>query len=798
MAFAVILLCFSCAAAPNDGNPSLSGTESGSTDNGDADESSLGLFSESYGDFLSMSSPNGAAPLCNDSGMSGLWYANHLHAAFDGSTKLGKTYVEECMYVSDEANQPIFFDLGSIQSVGQMCVWNYGDLSDLDSGVREVQISYSENGSDFTYFGTFTLAKASEDDSREHGGFIASNLEGSGKPIDFGGISARYIVLVPISNWGGSKYGLSEVRVFRHKTALSSGDLIYPESFTPRSDTNAENLTNNTGMSLIAANKDSNETADNDPSHMWYSEYGSDLSMIILNLDGTYPLDSLKIWNYNDPSDLGSGVKNVEIFYTTGEACNIAQSQTENDYINFDAGNWTRLGRYSINKGTGEDALAASLTVDLKGIHAQHIKIRPVNNHNGETSGFGLSEIRVYASSGWAVEPSKLWCGIVSSSGMFKYQGNKSDDPYAAKNQGSGWIGGDGCFSTSLTDNQLNGSVNKDSITLFTFQDSFVGGFGNYRTFDSHQGYAHSTGFSVGMKNMAYMFFKGDIPDVRNVRFYTELDDGLSASHPLQNVLPGSYWISDSTVIDGKVYTMANKFSGLAITSRDFYIQNIGESGTVNMSEVANKAVEGIDGDLPGNMSFEAIFEDGDYIYQYGRRGRGSRLAVRRTTVENYKTFSGWEYYNGSGWVSDPSEAVNISEVNIGNEFNVTYMTSGPFAGKYICVFTQGSIWGTVTCCISDSITGPFVSLNELSDSGSLYFATERYQMSLKSYKDSPNYYVQWNYNAKSQPAISRENELIITYHFGLHDDRVPSWGFFNAVGKEYEQPTFIRLFEIA
>lgn len=759
-------------------------------------EDSQTLFDVLTGAFLPMKALNGGDPLVNDSGMSGLWYSNHLHAAFDGTTEKGARYVDEMMYAADAPQQSLYFDLGSVQALGQLCIWNYQDTSDLGSCVKEIVISYSTDNQTYQTFGSFTLAQSDPEDAVAHGGCIASNLDGTGLPIDFGGLSARYLVFTPISNYGGSKYGLSEIRVFRQKTRPSDGDMIWPESFTPRLETNAENLTNGTGMSLLNGTINSGETADNDPVNMWYSPEGGPASMVILNLDGTYPLSSLKIWNYNDPNNLDAGVKQVEIFYTTGEACNIKQSETEQDYLNFDTGSWKELGTYTLEKGTGSSELSASLTVDLSNIHAQHIKIKPVNNYGGD--GFGLSEIRIYASTGWAVEPARLWNGIVSTSGSFAYHGNTSADPFAMKDQGGGWVGGDGIFSTSLTDEQLPGSINEDSVTLFTFQDSFIGNFGNYRKFSADSGYFYSGGFSMGMRNMAYMFLKGNVADVRNVQFYYKLNNDLSKQNEGENILPGKYWVSDSTVIDGQVYTIGNVFNEkMGTDSKDFYLQKVDpETGCVTMDEVATRLQEGVDHDLPRGLGFEAIYEEGDYVYQYGRKD--SKLIVRRTTKESYKSFTGWEYWDGSNWNTNANRCTTISECSMGNEFNVTYMPTGAFAGKYVAVFTEGSIWGTVTCAVSDSITGPFKRLREVSDAKSLFWAPERYQMYLTSYKDSRDYYVQWNYNAKAQPAISQKDELLITYHFGLHDDRVPSLGWFGGLGKEYEQPSFVNLITIS
>jgi len=419
-----------------------------------------------------------------------------------------------------------------------------------------------------------------------------------------------------------------------------------------------------------------------------------------------------------------------------------------------------------------------------------------VSNYGG--NGYGLSEVRVYAADGWAIEPARLWNGVVNTSGSFAYQGNTSEDPFAYAHQGSGWVGGDGIFSTSLTDAQRAGSINENSVTLFTFQDSYIGNLGNYRTFSAAEGYYKSNGFTLGMKNMAYMFLRGNLPDVRNVQFYYELNNKLSSKTEGGNILPGKYWISDSTPIGGYVFTVGHALgsNGWANGVEDLYMQKIDvTSGEITMDETAVLYKGDISAELPNGLEFEPLFEDGDYIYQYGKKN--DKMVVRRTTVQNYVNYTDWEYWDGSSWSDDPKKTATISDHSVGGEYNVTYMETGAFAGKYVAVYTEGSIWGTVSCTVSDSITGPFKRMDSFTDCKSLFFAVERYQMYRKGYKDSMDYYVQWNYNAKSQPAISAAGELLITYHFGLHDDRVPSQGWFGGLGKEYEEPSFINLIEI-
>lgn len=775
---------------------------------------------------------SGAETLVNNSGMSGLWSGNHLHAAFNGATSKGKEYVKENMY-STSSPEEIVFDAGSVEMLGKMFIWNYNDSSALDSGIKSVDIFYSKDGVKWTKLDRYVLAKCLASDNDKHGGNISTNVNGTNMPIDFGGVPARYIKLKPLTNWGGNKYGLSEIRVFRHKSSPSNGSLIYSYAYAPQTSlsriSGAVNAVNNSGMSNLKNN--SGATHSNDIEDMWLSTDSTKNSLFVIDLDGNYPVSSVTLWNYNAAGATDFGIKTFELYYSTTDPFSIKQNTGSGDYIDWSGGNWTKVGgTHTLPIGTGKDGLTASLTVNLNNKHAQFIKIVPKSNWGNTTTGFGLSEVRVTSGNGWMIEPSRYWTGVVSSSGTFSYQGNEDDDPFAKSGEaGSGWIGGDGIFASSLTGDNLQGEVNDNSKTLVTFQDSFIGRFGNYRKFTFTQGYAYSNNFHIGMKNMAYLFINGDDPDVRNLQFEHQLD--VSNNHYIGNIFPNSsygrgYWTGDTTMIDGKIYSIGTCVGndGWGTNERWILSHELGADGFPDMSKIPsvvlkNTATDTVSGNKYARgplralaneyFSADQMFEDGDYIYLYGKmRGtgwldEGQYMVVARVRKENFSTLTDVEYWNGSNWTLSMSSAARISNSPMGNEFNVTYCTSGPFKDKYVAIYTDGSIWGTVCIAVSDSITGMFTRPSEYR----LYFAPEKYRVAYDSYTEEAyaadttngksSYYTiltQWNYNAKSQPALSKEGELLITYHFGTHDDRTPSWGYFGAVNKEYEHPTFISL----
>ncbi len=102
----------------------------------------------------------------------------------------------------------IMYDFGSVYELDTLWVWNYNQNVAVNRGFRNVIIEYSHDSYTWSRLGEFEFAQAPGTDQMPH------NIE-----IDFGGVTAKYVVLIAAvadGNWGdaGPYYGLSEVRFF--------------------------------------------------------------------------------------------------------------------------------------------------------------------------------------------------------------------------------------------------------------------------------------------------------------------------------------------------------------------------------------------------------------------------------------------------------------------------------------------------------------------------------------------------------------------------------------------------------
>ena len=96
----------------------------------------------------------------------------------------------------------IMYDLESEHRLDRTHIWNYNDINHLEFGLQEVVIDYSLDGTNWTEAGIYSLTQA--DGTPTYDGAEGPNL---------GGITARYILITALSNFGGDCFGMSEIRI---------------------------------------------------------------------------------------------------------------------------------------------------------------------------------------------------------------------------------------------------------------------------------------------------------------------------------------------------------------------------------------------------------------------------------------------------------------------------------------------------------------------------------------------------------------------------------------------------------
>lgn len=679
------------------------------------------------GQYLALTAKDNAYTMVSSGkGMSGTGGRVHLHDNAAGTS-----------YVGDKRDY--VFDVGRMEQLGELHVWNLNEQGKTDCGLQEVQVSYSTDGEAYTALGIFTLAKAAGT-----GSSAATDLEGGGC-IDFNGITARYIKLSPQSNYGGNAWGLSEVRAFRYKQQVKVGAYIAASPIqwlTNDGDWTASaqdyNMTNGSGMSDPFA---FDATCDNDPDNMTLT--GNETIGFKYDLGGNYPVSQITLWNYNDPAALNNGVQKFKL-------------KVSDDGVQFKSLSNTT---YTLPKGSGADGMAPSLTVTFdESVRSRYFMVEIISNYGGNKT--GLSEVRFKTGNGWFTDEKADYSALLSNY--------------------SGWTGADGIYTVNLDGVDYDANrKDADKSTFFVFSDSIVSQVNA------------ETGLRSGvyMPNNTSATLKGNKPNPAAMTFVYPASGKDAANIKPMPAEPSTdqpasknkyYWLGDTFVLGNKLYVYALKIDTVAPTS-GFSFEQCGvdlacydiKDGAVDYDSLrivkdTSKKLCNID-----NKNYRYYFggavlepansgDENGYVYVYGyldKQGfaseNGRNLVVSRVKPENIENFGEYEYLGSNGSWSKSTADMKSLCANVAPEVSISKIQSGENKGKYLFVYTRYTSGNNVYAAIGDSPYSGFTNPTQI-----------YYHDSTKTVPGVGNN----SYNAKAHPALSNEQELIITYNVNGND----------------------------
>lgn len=109
----------------------------------------------------------------------------------------------ESPYKVREEGHWIMYDLGNSYVMHEMTLWNINAYQKTNMGAQEIVVDYSTNGEDWTELGYYTMSEGS-----------ASSFYQGEQALNFNGVSARYVLITLLSNYGDTNCsGLAEVRI---------------------------------------------------------------------------------------------------------------------------------------------------------------------------------------------------------------------------------------------------------------------------------------------------------------------------------------------------------------------------------------------------------------------------------------------------------------------------------------------------------------------------------------------------------------------------------------------------------
>lgn len=661
--------------------------------------------------------------LINCSGMSGSESYLHLHTSNEPRSNMFLT----------QANQKenyVILKLPSITQIGRMYIWNYNNFAKIDCALKTFSVSFSSDGHTFTPFDD-SIYSLDRNDGRSD---ISFNKINDKDYLDLKGISAKYLKIDFLSNYGGSNYGLSEIRLYQYKSVAKQGNEVNLNVF-PTKNTSINNICNGSGISEINSLE---AKSSNNP----YFMYKSQKKEVTFTLNGNYPIEKIGIWNYNDPEKLSCGIKELEI------------------YSSINGKTFDLVGKYQIAKASGKDDETVSTIISLGNLSCQYLRFKYLSNYGGEE--YGLSEVKVIMGKGRVSELDIEHTGLFSS-----YRG---------------WTGADGIFAVRANGDQSIGGQGK---AIFNFSDTYIG------EVDPISKLRKNSIF----KNNSFGYFDNKMEFVTDSPVISPEKMLDRSSSDAFNWLGDSFIIGDKYYVTS-LYMAKEGVLGFSQRGEDLVRFDI-KDGKIDFDSKVNIIDQDTnklsyfskDGSLSiifGSAYFEntesakSISPDG-YIYNFGYRddknssySRG--LVCSRFKESDVEDFSKYQYLSNDGWVNDITKTKVLCD-RVSCEMSVTEINdeNSPYYGNFILTYQKDTVGNEICVSVTSSFEEGFNS------SMTIYSTLETLIGEGLS-----------QYNAKMHPVLSSKNKYVISYN--LNEGGGSN---LNASDGDIYHPRFITLFEI-
>ncbi|HZZ73761.1 MAG TPA: DUF4185 domain-containing protein [Pirellulales bacterium] len=303
-----------------------------------------------------------------------------------------------------------------------------------------------------------------------------------------------------------------------------------------------------------------------------------------------------------------------------------------------------------------------------------------------------------------------------------------------------GWVGGDGDYSTPLSDQK----------TAWIFSDTLVGEMKNGARHD------------VAFVNNTVAIQTGHWPDAKFEFFVAK----NSSEKPVALFVPKTpgdwFWPQAAVEVRGHL---------LVFLSR---IQKSGGGGAFGFKQVGRTlAIVSNPLDSPLDWKFTqveltdsiirreresalggAILKQEDFVYFYGtddvrRPGGGKFLIVARSPSMTAEDPTTWKYYRDGDWDATAEQAEHLCP-GLANEFSVSWL---PAAKRFALVYTENGLSDKILVRTAEQPSGPW------SEATTVYRAPE----------------ATWDkrifcYAAKAHPELAGPDELVISYVANSHE----------------------------
>ena len=666
--------------------------------------------------------------LVSEEGLSGYGGMNHVMDTNCDAMWLSQRrefYTDEELFVA--------FDFGSCIRLGYMCVWNFNQPDGFGAGLKNARIEYSLDGEKWLLFSKVVFAQATGLSNMR-----ATNLnDGSNSPVDFNGLTARYVRIVADTKsengcWGKYiegqiRYGLSKVRFFLYRSDPQKGADAY--ALGMNSDHNV--ITSCAGLS--------GGKLGNNPDTMWISEASPLCCEMVFDLNMCAFIKGFKYINYNACGFISAGIKHITVV------------------TSINAIDWKHTGDFCLERAGGSAKEPFREITFANADYMRYIKFivqgGPGTGSHGHCNGFeyryGLGKLTfLYAKSGYFTEPARDFTALLSN-----YKG---------------WSGADGIYTVGLDGNECKRTAEEaaDYESVFCFSDSFLGEL-NPVTGARRRG---------DLVNNSFCYFTGIDPLTMKVQFEYGKDGKLTHDNILTVDKPYTYWMQDCAVINNKYYVFTDnvvsenenldlpegfRFRLVGVDMLKFNIKN----GRLDYSSQTSYSTPFF-ATKPKNLMFgsgilvntkEAGMPTPDgYVYVYGYETVGPgirRLLCCRVKPHKFTDFASYEFRTDNGWSKDIFESAHIAQ-DLSPEMSVMPDDNG----GYVFVYSSSGVGTTIHLCVADTPYGPFENPVTL------------YDMARPEDVDISRLKKVYYYNAKAHYHLALKNEIIISHNVNTMD----------------------------
>lgn len=294
-----------------------------------------------------------------------------------------------------------------------------------------------------------------------------------------------------------------------------------------------------------------------------------------------------------------------------------------------------------------------------------------------------------------------------------------------------GVTSGDGMFSIALPDGR----------SFFSMQDSFTGTVVKGEYIDGTHMY----------RNTYFVYDNGQVHTIWPLG-----NQGQDASASIPPITPINeaehwYWPGHGFVEGNKLYSLQSLM----------YMASEGAWGmAVEQVRILTYELPGLqlidDRPIPyagSDRVYESALNDGDYVYIYAHVGiRGgldplTEVMVARAAPSN--PYTGWQYYDGSGWSDDASGAVGLEGLN---DVPVAALSVFKLRDKYVLLTEHQALWvGDIYTFISDTPYGPWRNKK------TVFTAQEPSNLN--------------TYNATAHPQFEKDGMILVSYNVNSNTD---------------------------